>query len=51
MDLRVPDGEIDEDWEEWDPNKSSFRHHVIAGAVIAMVVVGIDECSVAAWHR
>jgi hypothetical protein len=23
---------IDEDWEEWDPSKGSFMHHMIAGS-------------------
>jgi len=23
---------VDEDWEEWDPSKGSFMHHMIAGS-------------------
>lgn len=29
--------EFDEDWEEWDPSKGSFVHHMIAGSAAGVV--------------
>lgn len=28
---------IDEDWEEWDPSKGSFVHHMIAGSAAGVM--------------
>ena len=45
---------LDEDWEEWTPEKGSFVHHMVAGSAAGVAehvsIFPIDTAKVRARH-